>query len=287
MRRHKAVTKNKLEANRKNSKHSTGPRSQRGKNVAKFNAVTLGLFAKHILIEICDGDKAQAAFQSLLNDLHQQFEPLGTLEEWLVAQIAECMWKLRRATQCENGLIEESVFRPIPSPFCRDEAEFIFQSWQDDDRFASRRAQEVGLLTNAEREIRESGTLSPHTYRELQPLLEKQLTTENTDTSAVADLLNIDKNLLLSQIADCREFLEPHAAAAARIAARSFAKHAVKCSLPELGDMEKIFRYEKRMRKKFDWALQILLRTQERRKSREGNGGGVSVEVTKSVKRTQ
>jgi hypothetical protein len=60
---HKAVTKNKLEANRKNSKRSTGPRSQRGKNIAKFNAVTLGLCAKQVVIEICDGDDAQGAFQ--------------------------------------------------------------------------------------------------------------------------------------------------------------------------------------------------------------------------------
>jgi hypothetical protein len=103
----------------------------------------------------------------------------------------------------------------------------------------------------------------------------------------VAEVLNIDRNILLTQIADLRELLEPLADAAARIAVRSFAKHAVKCSLPELNDMEKIFRYEKRMRKKFDWALQILLSTQERRKSREGTRGGVSGEIAKSVKRTQ
>jgi hypothetical protein len=260
MRRHKAVTKNKLEANRKNSKHSTGPRTQRGKNTAKFNAVTLGLFAKHVLIEICDGDKVQVAFQSLLNDLYQQFEPVGTLEEWLVAQIAECMWKLRRATRCENSLIEESVFKQTLSPFssCGDDAQSLLRSWQDDDEVASRRAQEVGLLNRAESEIRENKTLSTCTYQKLQPLLDKRTTAENTDAIAMAEALNIDKNLLLSRIADCREFLEPLADAEARIAMRSFSKHAVKCSLPELDDMEKIFRYEKRMRKKFDWALQYF-----------------------------
>ena len=61
-------------------------------------------------------------------------------------------------------------------------------------------------MSYAEREIRESGTLSPRTYRELQPLLEKKPTTENTDTSAVAEVLNIDKNILLTQIEDLREF---------------------------------------------------------------------------------
>ena len=76
--------------------------------------------------------------------------------------------------------------------------------------------------------------------------------------------------------------MEPLADAAARIAVRSFAKHAVKCSLPELNDMEKILRYEKRMRKDFDWALQILLSIQERRKSREGTRGGVSERLQKA-----
>jgi hypothetical protein len=45
---------------------------------AKFNTLTVGLFAKHVIIEIWDGDDAQAAFQSLLDDLHQQFEPFSS-----------------------------------------------------------------------------------------------------------------------------------------------------------------------------------------------------------------
>jgi hypothetical protein len=54
--------------------------------------VTLGLFAKHVIIRICDGDDAQPAFQAFLDDLHQQFEPSGFFEKWLVVQIAESMW---------------------------------------------------------------------------------------------------------------------------------------------------------------------------------------------------
>jgi hypothetical protein len=48
----KTVTRAKIEANRKNGKHSTGPRTEGGKQNAKFNAVTLGLFAKHVVIPI-------------------------------------------------------------------------------------------------------------------------------------------------------------------------------------------------------------------------------------------
>ena len=45
----RTMTKAKIDANRQNSKRSTGPRTERGKRIARFNAVTLGLFAKHIV----------------------------------------------------------------------------------------------------------------------------------------------------------------------------------------------------------------------------------------------
>src|SRR5258705_4876087 len=62
----KTVTKKKIEANRRNARRSTGPRTERGKRNSRFNALTLGLFAKHVVIPICDGYKSERDFQSLL-----------------------------------------------------------------------------------------------------------------------------------------------------------------------------------------------------------------------------
>jgi hypothetical protein len=100
----KTVTPIKLDANRKNAKRSTGPRTERGKSIARFNAVTLGLFAKQVVIPICDGYKPERDFKSLLDGLHQELKPVGFYEEWLVVKIGECMWRLRRAARCESGL---------------------------------------------------------------------------------------------------------------------------------------------------------------------------------------
>lgn len=80
----KTVTAKKIEANRKNAECSTGPRTERGKRNVRFNALTVGLFAKHVVIPDCDGDKAEKDFQSLLGQLHQEFQPVGSYEEWLV-----------------------------------------------------------------------------------------------------------------------------------------------------------------------------------------------------------
>jgi hypothetical protein len=107
MKYRKAVTKEKIEANRNNSKRSTGPRTKRGKLASKFNAVTLGLFAKYTVIPVCDGCDGEKDFQLLLDELYQEFQPVGTFEEWLVLKIAECMWRLRRATRSESGSVQE------------------------------------------------------------------------------------------------------------------------------------------------------------------------------------
>jgi hypothetical protein len=38
------------------------------------------LFAKHVVIPICDGDKPERDFKSLLEALHEEFEPVGFYE---------------------------------------------------------------------------------------------------------------------------------------------------------------------------------------------------------------
>ena len=105
----KTVTPRKIEANRANAIHSTGPRSERGKRSSKFNAVTLGLFARHVTIPICDGETAEKDFELLVEGLHDEFQPVGFYEEWLVVEIAKSMWRLRRATRCESGSVREAA----------------------------------------------------------------------------------------------------------------------------------------------------------------------------------
>ena len=77
----KTVTPRKIEANRRNAQRSTGPLTHRGKRTSKFNAVTLGLFAKHVAIPICDGYKPERDFEALLDNLHQDFQPAGVYED--------------------------------------------------------------------------------------------------------------------------------------------------------------------------------------------------------------
>jgi hypothetical protein len=166
MRCSKTVTLKKIEANRRNGKHSTGPRTERGKLAARFNAVTLGLFAKHVVIPICDGYKAERDFQFLLDDLQGDFQPVGMYEEWLVLKIAECMWRLRRAGRCESGSVRELATSGDRPHY---------------DGLILGLATEIGTLTEAEQQLRNSGTLSQETYAQILPLVEE------TETDPICD----------------------------------------------------------------------------------------------------
>src|ERR1022692_3132186 len=101
----KTVTELKRAANRRNAQRSTGPRTERGKDHSKFNAVRTGLFAKHVVIPLCDGEGSEEQFRALFVDLREEFQPEGPLEEFYVGEIAKSMWRFRRATYAEKGSV--------------------------------------------------------------------------------------------------------------------------------------------------------------------------------------
>jgi len=254
MRGTKTVTPRKIDANRANAKRSTGPRTERGKRHAKFNAVTLGLFAKHVVIPVCDGYKAEWDFKSLLDGLHREFEPSGFYEEWLVVKIAECMWRLRRATRCERGSVRQTAFWDKNT------------EWQD--RFEGQQFLglylEVRALEKAEKEIRESGSLSQGSFQRVLPLVEEKRKKVQSESLVEADF---DREEVLTCITERKDFLESHCRAEDEIEGRRYeARSDYEALLPE-DDMERILRYEERMHRQIDWAMQRLLERQKARKS--------------------
>ena len=91
-----------IEANRRNARHSTGPWTPRGKAIASKNALRHGLTAEIYLID----DEDREAFAGLTDAIHAQLSPVGPLEDALVERISVVMWRLRRA-----GHLEASLFR--------------------------------------------------------------------------------------------------------------------------------------------------------------------------------
>ena len=102
------VSSKQLEANRKNAQQG-GVKTLEGKAIVKYNALKHGLLAKEVVITTGDGAESQEEFNTLLEDLKAQINPMGTLEEMLVEKVAVAYWRLRRVYRYEVGLIRQQL----------------------------------------------------------------------------------------------------------------------------------------------------------------------------------
>ena len=87
-------------ANQQNAQHSTGPRTEQGKQRCSQNAVKHGLRSKHPVITGED----PAEYQSKLDKLRNDLRPVNALEDEIVEQIADTAWRLKRLTRIEAAV---------------------------------------------------------------------------------------------------------------------------------------------------------------------------------------
>jgi hypothetical protein len=91
-----------IEANRRNSLKSTGPKTEAGKQVARCNAVRHGLTAETVIGALEDAEDYKAFEAAITADYDAQ----SAVERELVLRLASILWRLRRATTMETGLFE-------------------------------------------------------------------------------------------------------------------------------------------------------------------------------------
>jgi hypothetical protein len=252
----KTVTEKRLAANRRNAKRSTGPRTQPGKDFSKFNAVRTGLFAKHVVIPVCDGDRSGEEFTELFADLRQEFHPEGTLEDFCVVQIAECMWRFRRATRAQKGSAQNARLNRRPP---------------DGGELSRSAFHQLIILKDAQEEIKTTGTLSPAVYADVSPQLPLLRMVGQNDMAqaeeakgppepAIDDFFLFSLKSEIDMRSDTVDFL-------VSTGDEMVENHFAECALPPEQAMNKILRYENAAQKKFDWALQRLLESQQRRRA--------------------
>jgi len=106
-----------LEANRRNALQSTGPWTVNGRNRSRHNAVRHGLTAETVIPHLEDADDYRVFESTIVSE----YEPRTPVEFELVVRLASLLWRLRRATRIENGLlgIQAEILHDIktaPSP---------------------------------------------------------------------------------------------------------------------------------------------------------------------------
>ena len=94
------ATLRQIQANRRNSQNSTGPRTPAGKAAARFNALKTGIDAQSLVIPGESSDDLQA----LAAEYHQRFQPGGPEERMLIDNLVANEWQLRRLRKAEAQL---------------------------------------------------------------------------------------------------------------------------------------------------------------------------------------
>ncbi len=109
----KGQTKNmspkQIQANRRNSRHSTGPKTPQGKAHSRLNALQHGLLAREAVLQGFWIKESPRELEALHRQFWRQCAPVGALEEMLVEQIVTCYWRKRRVLRAESGEIAQSV----------------------------------------------------------------------------------------------------------------------------------------------------------------------------------
>lgn len=94
-----------IAANRRNGAKG-GPKTPRGKAHARMNRLSHGLRAELVVIPGEDPKE----FEALRLNLEEYYQPVGPVEEDLVEQIVECVWRRRRAILFETGIIHRERY---------------------------------------------------------------------------------------------------------------------------------------------------------------------------------
>jgi len=91
-----------IEANRCNTLKSTGPKTALGKQHSRRNAMRHGLTAETVIQFLEDEQEYKAFELSVTAD----FDARTAVERQLVLRLAGLLWRLRRATAIESGLLQ-------------------------------------------------------------------------------------------------------------------------------------------------------------------------------------
>ena len=167
------------------------------------------------------------------------------------------LWRLRRATRFESETVREAAIRNNSSDNAKENDEILMAL-----------VSKLHLLDEAEKELRDSRTLSRRVYEQVAPLLERdQHNRTQSEKEAKPVQTELDHDLFLTCIINRKRSLNSMCKSLTNIEEkRSEAIFDCNVLLPE-DDMERVIRYEERMHRQIDWAVQRVLEAQERRKT--------------------
>lgn len=95
------ATQKQIEANKRNARKSTGPKSKEGKQASSRNALKHGVLSKKAVSEYEDRQE----YDALLSQLISELEPATAIESVLVERLANLLWREKRLAEAEANKI--------------------------------------------------------------------------------------------------------------------------------------------------------------------------------------
>src|SRR5512135_2242339 len=90
-----------IEANRRNAKSSSGPKTDAGKAAAAKNSLQHGLLSQEAILP----GESTSDYAGFAEKLYVEMQPIGELESALVGRIGGLLWRLKRVGRLEAGLL--------------------------------------------------------------------------------------------------------------------------------------------------------------------------------------
>ena len=100
-------TPHRVEINRANSQHSTGPKTESGKQRSSQNALRHGLTSQIVVMPT----EELEAYQLHLKSFVEEYDPKGATESNLVQALADASWRLNRVAALETNLLMLGITR--------------------------------------------------------------------------------------------------------------------------------------------------------------------------------
>ena len=103
------ASQEKLDANRRNGQKSTGPRTEEGKMISRWNSLKWGLTRRGGVLP----DEDPEEYEELHQALHAQYRPVGPVEAELVEQLADVLCDLPRLRRTKIGILKSHLYQSL------------------------------------------------------------------------------------------------------------------------------------------------------------------------------
>ena len=124
----KIISQRKIEANRRNAKKSTGPKTAEGKVKSAMNSIKYGIYSDKYLIK----DESYEEFDNYRRKILKCLNPTNAVLFDMATHVVSNGWEYQRCTLLESKILNsKSLKHDAERKQNNEEAKHIIVSWQD------------------------------------------------------------------------------------------------------------------------------------------------------------